>query len=113
MLMIKKYFNKKYIHILFVALLPIFFYIGVRLLVNENPYPICIFKILTGHNCWGCGITRAFNALFQLQFERAFEFNPRIVIVAPLMFWIWISTLISTIRTTEFQSSSETESTSK
>ncbi len=86
--------QKKYlIKIIVILLLPIFFYIGVRCIVGFNHHSICLFKLITGHECWGCGMTRAFDALFQFQFQKAFEFNPRIIIVAPLLFWVWLTTL--------------------
>jgi len=89
-------FDKR-INLIFIALLPIICYVGVKLLIANVSHPICIFKILTGHDCWGCGMTRAFNALFDLHFREAYAFNPRIVIVAPLMLWIWINMLLKQV----------------
>ena len=83
---------------LIIILLPLLFYIVVRSLVEYSPTSICLFKLLTGHNCWGCGITRAFNELFQLNFIDAYNYNPRIIIIVPLMLWIWIETLKVTIK---------------
>lgn len=91
--MLKKYFQKDNIKIAGILLLPLFVYIGVNGMVTYNQNSICLFKYITGFECWGCGITRAFDALFQFQFQKAFEFNPRIIIVAPLLFWIWLATL--------------------
>lgn len=90
----EKYLKKEFLGVYLLLLLPFIFYLGVKLLVNYNSYSICIFKIITGNNCWGCGITRAFNELFCLNFQKAYDYNPRIVIVAPLLFYIWIVTLI-------------------
>lgn len=86
--------------ILFIAIMPILFYFGVVLLVANFTHPICIFKILTGHDCWGCGMTRAFNELFHFHFKEAMVFNPRIIAVAPLLLWIWIKALIRAIHGT-------------
>lgn len=94
----KNYLNTNYLNIYFLLFLPFFLYFGVKILVHYNPHSICIFKIFTGHNCWGCGITRAFNELFSFKFKEAYDYNPRIVIVAPLLFYIWISTLIREIK---------------
>lgn len=79
-------------------LIPILFYFGVELLVHYNTHTICIFKFITGHECPGCGMTRAFSELFQFHFKEALEFNPRVVIVAPLLVYIWISTLVREIK---------------
>lgn len=70
--------------------LPFIFYVAVELLVQLHNRSICLWKILTGHECPGCGMTRAFDALFHLRFKEAFEFNPLIIIVAPLMLYVWI-----------------------
>ena len=94
----KKLYNKETFHLVILLFLPLLFYIGVQILVHYNSHTICIFKILTGHQCWGCGMTRAFNELFQLHFKEAYSFNPRIVIIAPLLVYIWLSTLIREIQ---------------
>ena len=86
-------FLSKYRYTVFITLLPIFFCIAVFILVEADLPSICIFKAITGHECWGCGMTRAFYALFHMQFFKAYEINPRIVIVAPLLVYIWITTL--------------------
>jgi hypothetical protein len=51
---------------------------------------ICIYKNLTGHECFGCGTTKSIVAISQLEFSKAFAFNRLVVIVAPLLFIIWI-----------------------
>ncbi len=93
--------NKHKLKIIIISLMPAIFYICVKWLVTYNPHSICLFKLLTGHECWGCGITRAFNALFNMQFTKAYEYNPRIVIVAPLMLVIWLQTLTKEIKLTK------------
>ena len=72
--------------------MPILFYLAVTILIKSDIPSICLFKLLTGHECWGCGMTRAFDALFHLDFAKAYELNPRIIIVAPLMIYIWFET---------------------
>jgi hypothetical protein len=97
--------------VIFVALLPIFFYLAVILLVEADIPSICLFKTITGHDCWGCGITRAFYALFHLQIAKAYELNPRIIIVAPLMLYIWITTLNKSIHKTNITSEKTSDTT--
>lgn len=75
--------------------LPLIFILVVELLVKFNDKSICLWKILTGHECLGCGITRAFHALFHLQFQRAFEFNHAIIIVAPLLLYLWLKLILT------------------
>lgn len=93
-----KIFQKVNVNICILIILPVLFYLGIEFLVHYNTHSICIFKLITGHNCPGCGMTRAFSALFQLKLHRAFELNPRIIIVAPLLIYIWIATLIREIK---------------
>ena len=81
--------NKHLIKRIFILLLPVAFFAGVKFLIYLDMKSICIWEILTGHDCPGCGITRAFNALFSGQFMEAYRYNPKIVIVAPLMIFVW------------------------
>lgn len=46
-------------------------------------------------------MTRAFNELFQLHFKEAYALNPKIVLVAPLMVYIWIKTLVREVQKKE------------
>lgn len=90
--------NSIKLNILIVLCLPIVFYMIIRGLVEYSPISICLFKNLTGHDCWGCGITRAFNQLFLGNFKEAYNYNPRIILVAPLMFWLWLKMVIKTYK---------------
>jgi len=42
------------------------------------PYqpPLCLFKLMTGYPCAGCGMTRAFEAAAHGRFKEAFEWHP-------------------------------------
>lgn len=75
--------------------LPLIFILVVELLVKFNDKSICLWKILTGHECLGCGITRAFHELFHFHFQRAFEFNHAIIIVAPLLLYLWLKLILT------------------
>jgi hypothetical protein len=45
----------------------------------------CLFTAILGTQCWGCGMTHAVIALFKLQFAEAWNENPLVVIVLPLL----------------------------
>ena len=47
--------------------------------------PLCLVKNLFGVNCPGCGLTRGFVAILQLDFRMAFRYN---VLSVPLFFGI-------------------------
>ncbi len=73
--------------------MPLLFYIAVIVLSHYNLLN-CVWKTITGHECLGCGITRAFYSLFQGNFKNAYENNHLIIIIAPLMVVLWIKLLI-------------------
>ena len=55
----------------------------------ENQHTVCIFKNLTGHECYGCGMTRAIVCTFHLCFVKAWCYNKLVIIVLPLLGYIW------------------------
>lgn len=52
---------------------------------------ICLIKNIFGIECFGCGITKAVISAIQLKFADAFEYNYLIVVVFPLLVYLWIS----------------------
>lgn len=45
----------------------------------------CIFKVVTGFDCPGCGITRMCVSIAELDFAAAFRFNPVIFVTLPAL----------------------------
>jgi hypothetical protein len=41
----------------------------------------CLFTLLTGHHCWGCGLSRALWSLVQGDFSAAYRYNPAIYLL--------------------------------
>ncbi|MBF6024135.1 DUF2752 domain-containing protein [Lysobacter niastensis] len=69
---------------------------GVALLLvfdpnaGDNPLPRCVFQMVTGLYCPGCGMTRALHALLHGDLATAWAMNPLVVLMlatAPLMAW--------------------------
>ena len=87
-----------YLTLVWLVFLPVIFILVVKFMVTYSTHSICIFKFLTGKDCWGCGMTRAFYELFNFHFQKAYEYNPKIIIVAPLMFIGWLQTIITTVK---------------
>src|SRR5262245_232827 len=50
-------------------------------------FPPCIFRLLTGLQCPGCGSTRALHQLLHGHFFAAFTLNPLFVIAIPLLLY--------------------------
>ena len=51
---------------------------------------ICQWKLITGQDCIGCGITRAIISILKFNFKEAIEYNPLVIIVFPLLIYVWI-----------------------
>lgn len=50
----------------------------------------CIFSLLIGYPCPGCGLTRAFICVITLHFKEAFFYNPSIYLVAVVAFYFFV-----------------------
>lgn len=48
------------------------------------PYPRCLFKMLTGWDCPGCGSARALHALVHGRVAEAWAANPALAVMVPL-----------------------------
>lgn len=59
---------------------------------------LCPIKLYFGVDCPGCGMTRAFAAVMQLDFAAAFHYNPRVVIVFPILAWSAARQLLGDLR---------------
>ncbi|MBN1444997.1 MAG: DUF2752 domain-containing protein [Candidatus Omnitrophica bacterium] len=87
-------------------LLKIFFvYILIPVLLFAMPvstiegFPsICLYKNIFGKDCPGCGMTRAVLSLLHLHFAEAFAFNRMIVIVFPLIVFLFFKNLIKNVK---------------
>ena len=51
---------------------------------------ICVFKFITGHTCWNCGMTRAFLSILHCNFSSAYFFNNKVVFVFPFTICIYL-----------------------
>jgi hypothetical protein len=59
----------------------------------KNQHSICLFKYITGHECYGCGMTRAVFSAIHFQFADAIHYNKLFLIVLPLLIYIWAKNL--------------------
>lgn len=53
----------------------------------------CIFKLITGYKCPGCGITRCLFSLIKLDFKSAFSYNQlvTILIIPFIIYYIYLN----------------------
>jgi hypothetical protein len=59
---------------------------------------ICLVKNIFGVECWGCGITKSVISAIQFDFVSAFNYNKLIVVVMPLMIYLWAKEIIKSIK---------------
>ena len=85
-------FNKLSFSVILV--LPILLYLVPLDWLNKQ-HTICLFKNIFGIDCYGCGITRAVLSGLHFNFEDAINYNIMVVIVLPLLIYIWIRITMS------------------
>lgn len=67
--------------------------VGILAVVSpeeQGHYPTCPFLTLTGYYCPGCGSLRAVHALTQGDIATAWERNPLLLVVGPLLLVAWV-----------------------
>ena len=57
---------------------------------------ICLSVLLLDTQCYGCGMTRAVQHFLHLDFKTAWDFNRLVVIVFPILVYLWFQELLST-----------------
>jgi hypothetical protein len=60
-------------------------------------FPVCPFRALTGFNCPGCGTARALHQLLHGNAWAAFELNPLLVLLLPVLGYLLLSYTICAI----------------
>jgi hypothetical protein len=76
-----------------ILLVPVILYL-IPLDWIKDQHSICIYKNITGNECIGCGMTRAILSVIHFQFENAYYYNKLIIIVFPLLVYIWIKSAL-------------------
>ena len=79
----------KYWRAVVVAVLPLVAYLVPERWIMQG-HSICLVYNLFGVECWGCGMTRALYSVAHLDFVAAWEFNHLVVVVAPVLAWLWV-----------------------
>lgn len=51
---------------------------------------LCVYKNLTGKECFNCGMTRAFLSVIHLDFKGAINFNKNVIIVFPFTIFLYV-----------------------
>lgn len=82
---------------IFILFLPIVIYL-IPVSFFENNDSICLFKLLMGNECYGCGITRAVVNMVHFEFDKAIAYNKLIIAVFPLLLYIWFRNVIEVLK---------------
>ncbi len=64
---------------------------------DEGP-PICLFTVLSGISCYGCGMTRAIMHLIHLDIETAYAYNMLSFLALPLLMILWLHKIRSLLK---------------
>lgn len=74
----------------FVAISPFIIIIAYKLSHMLGIKTICIWYLLTGHKCLGCGITTAIVYLLQGKYVLAYESNHLVYVIFPILLYCWL-----------------------
>ncbi|MDO5555452.1 MAG: DUF2752 domain-containing protein [Clostridia bacterium] len=58
--------------------------------VKDFKFQLCIYKMITGKECFNCGMTRAFLSILHLDYKNAITYNKNVVIVFPFTVSVYI-----------------------
>lgn len=56
---------------------------------------ICLYKNITGHECYGCGMTRAVLSAIHFKFADAYNYNRLVLIVLPVLTYLWAKNILN------------------
>lgn len=79
------------------VLLPIILIILPKSQFDHGP-TMCLYTLITGTNCLGCGMTRACMRLIHLDFYGAWEYNKMSFIVFPALIYYYLRFFVSNYR---------------
>lgn len=78
-------------------LLPLLFWLIPTSSLEHGP-TLCLYTLITGKHCIGCGMIRALSCLIHGDLHRSWDFNHLVIIIAPLLAYVWIKELLKTRR---------------
>jgi Protein of unknown function (DUF2752) len=60
----------------------------------ESRPSMCLIRRVFGVRCPGCGMSRAISCVFHADFKKAFQYNRLVVVVFPLLCYVWLKGLM-------------------
>lgn len=65
---------------------------------GKGDFSFCLFKLMTGRACYGCGTLRGLSALLHLDFDAALRLNPLNLLTLPLFCALYVREWIRALR---------------
>jgi hypothetical protein len=91
-----KYFLTAKISVL--AVLPLILLSLPKTTFDDHSNTICLFTLLSGIECYGCGLTRACMRLIHFDVYGAWEFNKISVVVFPILCFLYLQEGLNTLK---------------
>lgn len=82
---------------LLISLIPVVMALVPMEWLVDDGHTLCVWRNLTGEECYGCGMTRALVCVVKLRWGQAYEYNRLVVLVAPLLAWLWARWLVRVV----------------
>lgn len=77
---------------IFLSINILLFILLYNLPIRDDGPTLCIYKLITGKDCFNCGMTRACLSVLHFKFEQAWNYNWRVVIVFPYAVILYLYT---------------------
>jgi len=76
--------NVNYRKLLFIVIFGIIFFYIPKTYLGDT-FPICLYRIIFGKKCIGCGTIRAVWSILHFNVSEAYEYNKMIIVTFPLL----------------------------
>jgi len=74
-----------------------FIFAGIVITLYQYDITICLYKNITGKDCFGCGMTRAIVSFYNFQIIDGINYNWKVIAVAPIMATISIKRIMKIV----------------
>jgi hypothetical protein len=62
---------------------------GVNPHASDQDFSFCLYHLITGHRCYGCGLLRGLSAVLHGDWKRVYELNHLNLISIPLLVFVY------------------------
>jgi hypothetical protein len=77
------------VKLIFLLVIPVLIW-NIDYHARGSHFTFCLFKNITGHYCYGCGLLRGSSALLHFDFAEIHRLNKLNPITIPLITWIYL-----------------------